>query len=128
MRHCSIVRISIVAVVVVCSLLWAVTGVSVLALALHEHGHHVEDHGHYDALQIALHGHAHESSPDHDHEVTSPLSASRAWWSGHIDALISQFHSSPDSGIASAGTSTLQQVEGRDIRPPSYLLHCVLLT
>ena len=70
-------RRNLAAVAVVCSLLWVVSGVSALALTLHEHGHHVEDHDHHDAIQTVLHGHAHESLPDHDHELTAPLMASR---------------------------------------------------
>jgi hypothetical protein len=49
----------------------------VLAVALHESLHHAEPHDHDAALQAALHGHAHEGTPDHDHEIAMAPSAPR---------------------------------------------------
>ena len=129
MRYCSIVRRNIAVVVVICSLLWAVSGVSVVALALHEHGHHHGDnHDHHDAVEVVLHGHTHEGSPDHDHELTAPLSASRSFSAGLSHAPVSQARDLVDSEINWVGETTLQQADGRDLGPPSYLVHCVFLT
>ena len=63
----SIVRRDLTTVAVIGALLWAVSGVSVLALILHQHGHHSDAHGDHDVLQTAVHAHAHEGSPDHYH-------------------------------------------------------------
>jgi len=125
-KYFSVVRRNLASVVAVCSLLWAVSGVMVLALALHEHGHPVENH--YDAIQTALHGHAHEDSPDHDHELTAPLSASRTLRSVHSHAMVSQPNDLVDAAVSSVGTMANSMSEPRDFGPPPYLLHCVLLT
>ena len=128
MRYSSIVRRDLAAVAVVCSLLWAVSGVSVLGIALHEHIHHAEPHDHHDALQAALHGHAHEGSPDHDHELSAPLNASRSSAAPHLPVIASRApllqgsEASPLRAVAASLSGT------RDLGPPSYLMHCVLLT
>jgi len=128
MRYSSIVRRNLVVVAVVCSLLWAVTGVSVLAVALHEHHHHGETHDHHDAIEAALHGHAHDGSPDHDHELTAPLSVSRTFWTVHSQALVSlpNDFGSAEVSLVNAGVNNLS--EPRDLGPPAYLMNCVLLT
>ena len=128
MRYSAIMRRDIVAVAVICSLLWAVSGVSVLAIALHEHVHHAEPHDHHGTLQAALHGHAHEGSPDHDHELSAPMNASRSSAVPHP-----QFMASRAPLLQSSETSRLRAVaaslSGTRIHgPPSYLIHCVLLT
>ena len=111
-----------------CSLLWAVTGVSVLAIAYHEHHHHEEAHNHQDAIEVVHHGHAHEDSPDHDHELTVPLSASRTLRSVHSHAMVSQPNDLVDAAVSSVGTMANSMSEPRDFGPPPYLMHCVLLT
>jgi len=128
MRYSSIVRRSFAAVAVVCSLLWAVSGVSVLGIALHEHFHHAELHDHHGALQAALHGHAHEGSPVHDHELRVPLSASRSSAAPHPQVVTSRtpllqgFEASRLRAVAASLSGA------RNHGPPSYLMHCVLLT
>ena len=128
MRYSAIMRRDIVAVAVVCSVLWAVSGVSVLGIALHEHFHHAEPHDHHDALETALHGHAHEGSPVHDHELSSPLNASRSSAAPHPQVMASRapllqgFEVSPLRAVAACLSGT------RNHGPPSYLMHCVLLT
>lgn len=121
-------RRNLAAVAVVCSLLWVVSGVSVLALTLHEHGHHVEAHDHHDAIQTVLHGHAHEGSPDHDHVLTAPLMASRMFSSVHLHAMVSQPNDLVDAAVNSVGALAKSLSDPRDLGPPSYLMHCVLLT
>jgi len=124
------VRRNLAAVAVVCSLLWVVSGVSVLALTLHEHGHHVEAHDHHDAIQTVLHGHAHESLPnhDHDHELTAPLMASRMFSSVHSHVIVSQPNDLVDTAVSSVSALAKSLSDPRDLGPPSYLMHCVLLT
>ena len=112
---------------IICSLLWAVTGVSILAVALHEHHHH-ETHDHHDAIEVVLHGHSHEVSPDHDHELTAQLSASRASWSGHLLSMVTQASDLVDAEIRTDLASTRGLSEPRDLGPPAHLIHCVLLT
>ncbi len=121
-------RRNLAAVAVVCSLLWVVSGVSVLALALHEHGHHGEAHDHHDAIQAVLHGHAHESLPDHDHEFTAPLSASKTISSGHSHAIASQAYDLAECVVSSPGAVATCLSTPRKHGPPSYLMNCVLLT
>ena len=128
MRECSTVRRNLASVVVVFSLLWAASGASVLALALHEHHHHAETHDHHDAIEVVLHGHSHEGSPDHDHQLAAPLSASRTMWCGHSHAMVSQINHLVDAKCSSIGASADSLSEPRDLGPPAYLLHCVLLT
>lgn len=128
MRYFAIVRPVLVAAATICSLLWAVTGVSVLAVALHEHHHHGETHEHHDAIEVALHGHPHEGSHDHAHQLTAPLSASRSIWFGHSHVMDSDASDLDDSEIGPGGSSIEGQSEPRDLGPPAYLMHCVLLT
>ena len=127
-RYSSIVRRNLVVFVTVCSLLWAVTGVSVVVIAYHEHHHHAKDHDHVKAIEVVFHGHDHESSPTHDHELTAPMSASRTSWSGLMHSMASRVNDFVDADVElfrdAAGAST----ETRDPRPPAFLLHCVLLT
>jgi hypothetical protein len=118
-----------VAAVIICSLLWAVTGVSVLAIALHEHHHHpAETHDHDDAFELVLHCHDGAASPHHDHELTAPLSASRTWWSGHLHSIVTQTGDLIDAEATTVRTSVGTSLESRDLGPPAFLLHCVLLT
>ncbi len=127
MRYSSIVRRNLDAVAVVCLLLWAVSGLSVLGIALHGHFHHAEPHDHHDALQAALHGHAHEGSPDHDHELSALLNASRSPAAPHPQVMTSRApllqgsEASPLRAVAASLSGT------RNHGPPSYLMHCVLL-
>lgn len=58
-------------VIVLGSILWAGTGISVLAVAIHESSHHSDLHDHIQAFRTALHGHSHENTPEHDHEPTA---------------------------------------------------------
>jgi len=122
------VRRNLAAVAVVCLLLWVVSGVSVLALTLHEHSHHVEAHDHHDAIQTVLHGHSHEGTPDHDHELTAPPSVSRTFWSVHSHAVVSLPNDLVDAEVSSVGAMADSLSESRDLGPPAYLMHCVLLT
>jgi len=127
-RYSAIMRRNLASVAVVCLLLWVVSGLSVLGIALHEHVHHTEPHDHYDALQAALHGHAHEGSPDHDHELSAPLNASRSSAAPHPQIMASRAPL-----LQGSETSRLRVVaaslSGTRIHgPPSYLMHCVLLT
>jgi len=62
---------------VIGSLLWAVTGVAVLAVAMHESTDHSDLHDHLQAFKTALHGHDHGGEAEHDHEPTAPSNASR---------------------------------------------------
>ena len=128
MRDSSIVRRFLVAAAMICSLLWAVTGVSVLAIALHEHHHHGEAHDHHEAMEVVFHGHAHEGAPHHDHELTAPLSASRAAWSVHVHSMVSQVNHVVDAEIETLRDAAKASTESRDLGPPAFLLHCVLLT
>jgi len=128
MRYFEIVRRNLVTAAIICSLLWAVTGVSVLAVALHEHHHHAEMHDHHDAIEVVLHGHAHEGSPDHDHQLTAPLSVSRSTWYGHSHVMDSHAGDLEDAEIGPGGSCFKGPSEPRDLGPPAYLMHCVLLT
>ena len=121
-------RRNLVVVGIVCSLLWVVTGVSFLALALHEHHHHGGSHKHHDAIEVVLHGHSHEGSPDHDHELTAPLSVSRTFWSVHSQALVSLPNDLVDAEVSLVNAMVNSLSEPRDLGPPAYLMNCVLLT
>ena len=113
----------------VCSLLWAVTGVSVLAIAFHEHHHHhAETHDHQDAFELVLHCHDNGGSPHHDHELTASMSASRASWSGHLHSIDSQANNLLDSEAETRREVGTDSTESNDHGPPFFLLHCVLLT
>ena len=128
MRYSSIVRRILETVVIVWSLLWAVTGVSVLAVALHEHHHHTENHDHHAAIEVVLHGHAHDGPSDHDHQLTAPLSASRSVWAGSSHAAVSIAGDLVDTGTCVGGSLFKSLSEPRDLGPPAYLMHCVFLT
>ncbi len=122
-------RISIVAVVVVCSLLWAVTGVAVLAIALHEHHHHhTATHDHQDAFELVLHCHDNGGSPHHDHELNAPLTVTRTQNSVHLQVVVSQTNDLDDSVFELVSHSNRGHSESRDLGPPVYLMHCVSLT
>lgn len=126
--YSSVVRRYLVAGAVMCSLLWTVIGVSTLAVAFHEHSHHAETHDHHDALEVVLHGHAHEGSSDHDHELSAPLSASRSFGSVGPPIMVSQAcDHSEDATRPKRGMTTCLS-GARDLGPPRYLMHCVLLT
>ena len=119
---------TVAAVAVICSLLWAVCGMSVLAMSLHEHSHHAISHDHQAAIRTALHGHSHDSPPYHDHELTSPVGTSRSLAAHQFQASASQilhierFSESPRQvGIAT-------EPKLRDVGPPPYVMHCAQLT
>ena len=128
MRYSAVVRRNLVVIVAVCSLLWAVTGVSVLALTVHQHSNHSEAHDHLEDLQAAFHGHAHESTPDHDHEFTAALSASRASAAEYSPGLTShgRILTTTEPDVIQDAASSLWRIQGNG--PPPYLMNCVLLT
>ena len=129
MRYCSTVRRILVVAVAVCSLMWAVTGVSVLVIAYHEHHHHhAETHNHDDVFELVLHCHDNEGLPHHDHELTAQLSASRVSWSGHLFSMVTQANDLDDGEIWADLDSARCLSELRDHGPPAFLMHCVLLT
>ena len=128
MRYSAIMRRNLAAVAVVCSLLWAVSGVSVLGIALHEHFHHAEPHEHHEALEAALHGHAHEGSPVHDHELSAPLNASRSSAAPHPQVMASRAPLLQGSEVSPLRAVAASLSGRRNYGPPSYLMHCVLLT
>jgi len=127
-RYYLVVRRNLAAVAVVCSMLWVVSGVSVIALTLHEHGHHVEAHHHRDAMQTVLHGHAHHGPPDHDHKLTASLRAPWASSGAHPHIVACQSRELPGRDAGSVRTATASLSRARDQGPPSYLMHCALLT
>lgn len=116
--------------VTVCSLLWAVTGVSVLAIAYHEHHHHheAEVHDHDDAFELVLHCHDNDGTPHHDHELTAPLNASRTSWSAHAHSVVSQTEKFLELETGAVRVSAGDISDPRDLGPPVFLMHCVLLT
>ncbi len=119
----------LVSAVTVCSLLWAVTGVSVLAIALHEHHHHpAEVHDHDDTFELVLHCHDNDGTPHHDHELKAPMSASRTSWSNHVHSMTSQTSDVVDTETGTVRFSAVEYSEPRDLGPPAYLMLCVLLT
>ena len=129
MRYSSIVRRNLVAAVTVCSLLWAVTGVSVLAIAYHDFFHHPsETHDHDGTFELVLHCHDNEGTPHHDHELTAPLSASRTSWSGQVNSVVSQVNDLVDSEAGACREVVKGSTDSNDHGPPAFLLHCVLLT
>lgn len=129
MRYFAIVRRILVVAVTVCSLMWAVAGVSVLVIAYHEHHHHHADtHNHDDVFELVLHCHDNGGSHHHDHELTAPLSASRTSWSGHLLSMVTQANDLVDAEIWSDLASTRGLSEPGDYGPPAFILHCVLLT
>ena len=133
MRYFGIVRRILVVAVAVCSLMWAVAGVSVLVIAFHEHHHHhhqhhAETHSHDAVFELVLHCHDNEGLPHHDHELTAQLSGSRASWSGHLHSAVSQASDFVDVDTTTVGALAGDYSESRDLGPPAYLMHCVLLT
>jgi hypothetical protein len=115
------------AALVVLAVLWTGVGLSVLAISAHEHLHHAEPHDHHAAVEVALHGHAHDGPADHDHDLTGPVQASR----DRSTAQLSEA-SLPKSVVVESelhrlqlevASSTLMREHG----PPAHLLHCVLL-
>jgi hypothetical protein len=115
-------------IAVICSLLWAVSGVSVSAVALHEHVHHAESHDHHDAIRTALHGHAHESPADHEHDLSMLVSTSRISTAHHVQASASQIPHSEHYSESPIQLGIATEPNVRDVGPPSYVMHCVLLT
>ena len=113
----------------VCSLLWAVCGVSVLAVAYHDHHHHpAETHDHDDSFELVLHCHDEGTTPHHDHELTAQMSASRTSWSGHLHSTVCQANNLLDSEVGTRREAGMDSTESNDHGPPVFLLHCVLLT
>lgn len=119
-------RLFVVAAIL--ALLWAGTGVSVLAVALHEILHHADPHDYHDAVRVALHGHAHDGTPDHDHNLTATPGASRG------PSAAGPVGASPEGNQATVLERQKTQPEAFSsgtclgYGPPPYLLHCVLLT
>jgi len=105
-----------------------VTGVSVLAVVLHENTHHTDPHDHHIALRTVIHGHSHEGNHHHDHELVAPLAAARVSFVPTTPGAAFD-----DAACTDGESNTFRSVitfhpVGRDAGPPSYLLHCVLLT
>ncbi len=123
-------RRNLAAVAVVCLLLWVVSGVSVLALTLHEHSHHVEAHDHHDAIQTVLHGHSHEGTPDHDHdhELSTLVGASRGSAAPHNQDPASQSPDTEHCCEPSLRVGGATEPCAPDVGQPQYVMHCVLLT
>jgi hypothetical protein len=118
-----------VAAATVCSLLWAVTGVSVLAIAYHEyHHHHAETHNHDDAFEMVFNCHDREGTPHHDHELTAPLTVSRTQFSVQSIAIDSQANDLDDAVLRLVSSLIRNESLTRDPDPPTFLLHCVSLT
>jgi hypothetical protein len=123
-----VVRRILVGILAVCALLWGVTGVSALAIAAHEHVHHTEGHDHHEDLEAALHGHAHEGVPDHDHDLTASPIAPRAAAPGSGYASGSQpLIPAPDQPGEGLLTSTSVGWCSSHGAPP-FLMFCALLT
>jgi hypothetical protein len=101
---------------------------AVLALALHEHDHVTEAHNHNDGFRAVLHGHTHEGSADHDHELTAPLRARRSAKSPSSHVVVYMGYDSASRETKSVGSAITCLSTMRDESPPSYLMHCVLLT
>jgi hypothetical protein len=75
-----------------------------------------------------LHGHAHEGLPDHDHELTAPLSASRVSSAPQLQTMALQTSPLDVSAACSLRAGSTSQSWMRDHGPPVFLMHCVLLT
>lgn len=115
------------AALVVLAVLWTGVGLSVLAVSAHEHLRHAEPHDHHAAVEVALHGHAHDGSPDHDHDLTGPVQASRDRSTVQLAEA-----SLPRGVVVESELHRLQHEDGsstltREHGPPVHLLHCVLL-
>jgi len=121
-------RRDLVAASIVCSHLWAVCGMSVLAMSLHEHSHHATQHDHEHAIRMALHGHTHENPPDHDHELSALVGTSRnsAMHQVQVPAFQSLHIERHTESSRRRGTTNDLSVGGTG--PPPYVMHCVLLT
>lgn len=128
MRYSSTVRRHLVLVIAIGSLLWAATGAGVLAVVIHDLVHHAAAHDHHEALLTAVHGHAHEGTPVHDHVVSAPLGPSRAADAGPSANLAADVATPFDDPRRDAMATPCSA--DRDIAqgPPMYLMHCVLLT
>lgn len=127
-RYSASVRRNLSAAVVLGSLLWCASGAGVLLVAFHEQLHHTEVHGHEDAIQAAMHGHAHESSPDHDHELTAPLTASRVTSAFQMLELTVETAAAADHQQDASRRLTAHPLMSAEYGPPPYLMNCVLLT
>ena len=115
-------------VVAIGALLWAGTGVSVLAVALHEHAHHADPHDHREAAQVALHGHAHEDTPAHDHDLSAAPGASRMPTVAQTADVSAGDRALADLENSRATLADLRfRSSTRDETPP-FLLHCAFLT
>ena len=121
-------RRDLVAASVVCSLLWAVCGISVLAMSLHEHSHHATHHDHQHAIRVVLHGHAHENPPDHDHELSALVGTSRGSATHQFQVPASQIPHIERHIESSRRRGIVADLNVRDTGPPPYVMHCVLLT
>lgn len=128
MTYSAPMKRDLAAVAVVCSLLWAVCGASVLAVSLHEHVYHAEPHDHHDVIRTALHGHDHENSPDHDHELTTLVGFSRNSAAHQNQDTESQCPGTERCYESSFRLSGATEPCVRDVGPPPYVMHCVLLT
>lgn len=115
---------------VIGSLLWAVTGVAVLAVAVHEHTQHSEFHDHLQAFKTALHGHGHDhdGEAEHDQEPMAPSSASRAPVVVQPLELPSYPCSADMDSECSAPCDETADVRSRDQAPSPYLILGVFLT
>lgn len=121
-------RRSLVALAVAGSILWAMSGVSVIAVAVHERAHHVHQHDHADAIEVALHGHFHEHSGDHDHDLALPTSVATFTSSDDVTVATSEALERIDPGAGPIGVSAEDDLAPRGHDPPRYLLNCVSLT
>jgi hypothetical protein len=118
----------LIATSVVCSLLWAVCGMSALAVALHEHVDHAEPHDHHDVIRTVLHGHSHEGTPDHDHELSTLVGASRGSATPHNQDPASQSPDTEHYRGSSLRVGGATEPCAPDVGQPLYVMHCVLLT
>lgn len=128
MRYSVLMRRCLFVVVASGALLWAGTGVSVLLVALHEHSHHADQHDHHEAVQAAMHGHAHEDGPFHHHHLSATPGASRV-------STVAQMSDAMISGRAILDLDN-RRITRADLRfrssardgTPAFLMHCALLT
>jgi hypothetical protein len=127
-RYSAIVRRNSAAVLALTSLLWCASGAGVLMVAAHEHLHHAETHDHGRAIETAIHGHAHDSTPDHEHEFTAPLGASRTSTATQLPNLCSEYNAASDHARGESHRRLAPAALSREHGPPPYLMHCVLLT
>lgn len=123
-----LVNRELVVLIVIGSILWAVTGVSVLAVAVHEHSQHSEFHDHLQAFKTALHGHDHDGEAERDHEPTAPSSASRAPVVVQPLALPSYPCSADIDPECPTSCDEPQSGRFSDEGPPPYLILGVFLT